>query len=288
MQYLVGELLFLCILIATLLALGRWFVAHRTTLIRHVGSVWRRVVQSGPMQQLRARYPRTWTFLAARFARGEYLGLHLTVGLAISLTSLWIFLSLTEDVLHHEALTNFDTSALDWISAHSTSAGRAIARGVSGMGAPRVIASFGLIGVILFAIRRQWLFLEGWIIALIGGEALNAFLKRLIQRPRPLHSAILTSQSWSFPSGHAMESLIAYGMVAYVFFVLGSWSHRRRVDIALAATLLILLIGWSRIYLGVHYFSDVIGGYAAGLIWLAACISGMEVARRWPAVSEDS
>src|SRR3954464_5676777 len=288
MQYVVGELLFLCILIATLLALGRWFLAHRTTLIRHLGQALQRLAQAGPMQQLRERYPRIWTFFAARFARGEYLGLHLTVGLVISLGSLWIFLSLTEDVLHHEAITTFDTAALDWIRAHSTSAGQAIAGAVSGMGATRVIVSLGLIGAALFAVRRQWLFLEGWVIALIGGEALNAFLKRLIQRPRPLHSAIPSSQSWSFPSGHSMESLIAYGMLAYVFCVLGSWSQRRRVHIALVATLLILLIGWSRIYLGVHYFSDVIGGYAAGSIWLAACMSGIEVARRWPALSEES
>jgi len=70
-------------------------------------------------------------------------------------------------------------------------------------------------------------------------------------------------------------------MLAYVVFVLVAWPRRRRVGIALAATVLILLIGSSRIYLGVHYVSDVLGGYAAGLIWLAACISGLEVARRW-------
>jgi len=285
--YLVGELLFLCILVAGLLALARWFVAHRLTLIGHVGQARDRVVRSGPMQRLRLRYPRFWTFVAGRFAPGEYLGLHLTVGLAISIASLWIFLSLTEDVLHHEAITRLDTTVLDWIRVHSTPAGHAIAVAISALGAPRVIVSLGLIGAVLLALRHKWLFLEAWIIALIGGEALNEFLKRLIQRPRPVHSTILSSQSWSFPSGHAMESLIGYGMLAYVLFVLVPWPRRQLLYIALGATLLILLIGWSRIYLGVHYASDVIGGYAAGLIWLAACISGMEVARRWPRLSED-
>jgi undecaprenyl-diphosphatase len=77
-----------------------------------------------------------------------------------------------------------------------------------------------------------------------------------------------------------MGSLIGYGMLAYVLAVL--WIHRRRARLAvmLGAILLIVAIGLSRLYLGVHYFSDVVGGYAAGLLWLSACISGLEVARR--------
>jgi membrane-associated phospholipid phosphatase len=237
------------------------------------------------VKYLRLRYPRFWSFIAARFARGEYLGLHLTVGLAISLASLWVFLSLTEDVVRQEAITNLDLQVVDWIRAHSTPAGDAVAGAISAMGAPRVIVSIGLIGTVVLALRQQWLFVEGWVVALIGGEALNAFLKRLIQRPRPLHSTIPSSQSWSFPSGHAMESLVAYGMLAYVVFVFVAWPLRRRTGIVVGASFVILLIGGSRLYLGVHYVSDVIGGYAAGLLWLASCISGLEVVRRWRAQS---
>lgn len=229
---------------------------------------------------LRVRYPRTWAFVAARFAPGEYLGLHLTVGLAISIASMWIFLSITEDVVHHEAITRFDHAVLDWMHDHRTPVGHAIARAMSALGALWTIAALGLIGAIALMRRRQRLLLEGWVIALIGGEVLNTFLKHLVQRPRPLYSTILTSHSWSFPSGHAMESLIAYGMVAYALFVLVAHSRPQRVGITVGAALLTLFIGWSRVYLGVHYVSDVIGGYAAGLIWLAACISGVAVARR--------
>ncbi|HTI06463.1 MAG TPA: phosphatase PAP2 family protein [Gemmatimonadales bacterium] len=277
----VVELLFVGGVIAGLFALAHWFVAHRATLIEGLARHWQRLIGSAPMQRLRVRYPRIWTFVASRFARGEYLGLHLTVGLTISFVSLWTFVSLTEDVLHHDPITLFDVATLDWIRAHTTPTGHAFARAVSAVGSPRVMVSLGVIGAVVLAIRREWLFIEGWVIALLGGEALNVFLKRLIQRPRPMHSVISSAQSWSFPSGHAMESLIGYGMLAYVVFVLVAWPRRRRVGIALAATVLILLIGSSRIYLGVHYVSDVLGGYAAGLIWLAACISGLEVARRW-------
>jgi len=65
------------------------------------------------------------------------------------------------------------------------------------------------------------------------------------------------------------------------------WIRRRgaQIAVALCAAVLILAIGLSRLYLGVHYFSDVVGGYTAGVLWLAACISGVEVARRWSAAA---
>jgi undecaprenyl-diphosphatase len=80
-----------------------------------------------------------------------------------------------------------------------------------------------------------------------------------------------------------MESLIGYGMLAYLLIVMIPGTPKRRLVIVLCTSLLVLAIGWSRLYLGVHYFSDVVGGYAAGLLWLSACISGLEVSRRWQA-----
>ena len=118
--------------------------------------------------------------------------------------------------------------------------------------------------------------------AFAGGGLLDVVLKLVIRRPRPPGAAaFLQHFSWSFPSGHAMASLIGYGMLAYVLTLL--WIHHRSAQIAvvLGAALLIIAIGFSRLYLGVHYFSDVVGGYAAGVLWLSACISGVEVARRW-------
>ena len=85
--------------------------------------------------------------------------------------------------------------------------------------------------------------------------------------------------SYGFPSGHAMESVIMYGMLAY-FGVLGLQSGRARVAIILGGVFLVLSIGFSRMYLGVHYISDVLAGYAAGGVWLSALITGAETIRR--------
>jgi undecaprenyl-diphosphatase len=228
------------------------------------------------------RHPRARAFVAARFARGEYLGLHLTIGLAISLAGLWLFAGITEDVVHHDPLTQFDVTLLDWLHAHATPAGYTIFNAISLLGSSVAMTVLGLGVAVLLGIRRQWPVLGGWVAAFAGGGLLNQILKLMIQRPRPPYAAaFLPSFSWSFPSGHAMASLIGYGLLAYLLVVL--WVPRRSVQTAIVfgAALLIVAIGASRLYLGVHYFSDVVGGYAAGVLWLAACISGLEVARRW-------
>ncbi len=224
------------------------------------------------------------TFVAARFARGEYLGVHLTVGFLISVAGLWLFGAITEDVIHHDPITRFDVTLLNWLHARATREGYALASAISLLGSTMTLTLVALGTGLILGVRRQWIMLVGWLIAFAGGGLLDAVLKLVIRRPRPPYAgAFLQHFSWSFPSGHAMGSLIGYGMLAYMLVVL--WVHRRSAQVAvvLGAALLIVAIGLSRLYLGVHYFSDVAGGYAAGVLWLSACISGLEAARRWRA-----
>lgn len=226
------------------------------------------------------RHPRFWRFIAARFAPGEYLGLHLTIGLLVSLAALWLFGGITEDVIHHDPLTRFDLEVLRWFQHFASPAGDRAAVVVSLIGSPVAMAVVAMLGALLLLWRRLWLMLAGWIVAFGGGGVLDAALKLIVRRPRPPGAAaFLHGMTFSFPSGHSMGSLIGYGMLAYVVIVL--WVHGRtgRVVVVAAAAGLVLAIGASRLYLGVHYFSDVVGGYAAGLLWLAACVSGVEVAR---------
>jgi membrane protein DedA with SNARE-associated domain len=267
------------------LVLGwRWFETNRARLVERTQLLWQRVLRTPGLQKIRVRYPRAWTFVAARFARGEYLGLHLTIGFVISLAGLWLFGGITEDVIHHDPLTQFDLTLLNWLHARATPAGYAVSNAISLFGSPVTLTALALGGGLLLAGRRQWILLGGWLAAFAGGGALDALLKLVIRRPRPAYAAVfLHNYSWSFPSGHAMGSLIGYGMLAYVLVIL--WIHRRstQISVLVGGALLILAVGISRLYLGVHYFSDVVGGYAAGVLWLAACVSGLEVARRWRA-----
>ena len=87
------------------------------------------------------------------------------------------------------------------------------------------------------------------------------------------------------PSGQALGSLVGYGMVAY-FLILIVRGHRTRIAIAVAMSLLVLSICFGRLYLGDRYFSDIVSGLAAGGVWLSACLTGLEVARRKGEMSE--
>jgi membrane-associated phospholipid phosphatase len=154
-------------------------------------------------------------FCYRRFAAGEYLGLHLTLGLGLSLGALWLFGGVAEDVIHHDPLTQFDLALAEKLHAHAGAIGVRAATAISLLGSAGIITIWSLgLGILLLAHGRR-LLLGGWIAALAGGGLLDGVLKRVFHRPRPSWNApLVTAHGWSFPSGHAMGSLIAYGMLA--------------------------------------------------------------------------
>lgn len=126
--------------------------------------------------------------------------------------------------------------------------------------------------------RRHLRLAISWTIAMAGIVPLNSGLKAWFQRPRPLHDhGFIVEHGWSFPSGHAFGAIVFYGMLAYV--LLATLPHRWHRAVIAAAVAMGALIGLSRIVLQVHYFSDVVAGYASGLAWLLACIAGAEAWR---------
>jgi membrane-associated phospholipid phosphatase len=216
-------------------------------------------------------------FFAARLDRKSYLGLRLTVGLLIIAAGLWLFGGLLEEVLDNATLVHWDVTAAGWIHSTITPAGMRAFLAITNVGSPVVMGVLATIGVVVTFLRRHHLLAYTWAAAAGGGAILDGILKYTIHRTRPRYAlALLHGTSFSFPSGHAMGSMIGYGFLAYATVLTGKrigW-HKRMI-FSLAA-LLTLLIGVSRVYIGVHFPSDVLGGWAAGLAWLAVCITGYE------------
>lgn len=272
----------LAALLVVVMVTVRWVAGHAGEIRAWVVRLIQRVGASPFVRGLRQRHPTAWSFVARRFAAGEYLGLHLTIGLLLSLGALWLFGGISEDVVHHDPITQLDLTIANAFHAHATPTGVAIAKAVSFLGSPAFVAAWGLALIGLLAVRRQPLLIGGWVAAVAGGGLLDVALKAVFHRTRPTWDVpLLTPRGWSFPSGHAMGSVVAYGMLTYLL-VRDPKGSPPRIAIVAGAVTLVLLIGLSRMYLGVHYLSDVIGGYAAGTVWLAACITGLEVARRMP------
>jgi membrane protein DedA with SNARE-associated domain/membrane-associated phospholipid phosphatase len=259
-------------LVVVLTFAWRWFNDNRDTLTERVSRYW---------SLFRGRHPGVAKFIATRFAREEYLGMHLTIGFLLSLVALWLFASVTEDVVNHDSLTRFDVALTTWIRAHTTPLGDRIFTFVSMIGSPVAMAIVGAGGAIIIAVRRQWFALGAWVAAFVGAGALTFVLKMIIQRPRPIGAeAFLRGETFSFPSGHALGSLVGYGMLAWVIGSKWIETARGRWWLVVATAVLVITIGISRLYLGVHYFSDVVAGYAVGVLWLSVCVSALQVAER--------
>lgn len=128
-----------------------------------------------------------------------------------------------------------------------------------------------LASFITIVIYKKWKQVVQTIVVLLLASLSNMMLKRFIDRARPDIEHLVSVETLSYPSGHAMSAMAFYGFVIYLFFNFKINNYLKAVIIALLV-FLILSIGISRIYLGVHYPTDIAGGYIAGLIWVVFCI----------------
>lgn len=128
-----------------------------------------------------------------------------------------------------------------------------------------------LVGIFFFMKFRNWEFILQLMAVVILAALSNIALKRFIDRARPGIEHLVVVESLSYPSGHAMSAMAFYGFLIYLSFHIKMGKLLRSI-LGTVFVFLILSIGISRIYLGVHYPSDVLGGFIAGLIWVAFCI----------------
>lgn len=174
----------------------------------------------------------------------------------------------TFDILVTKLVRGLEHPSVTWIAKGFTYLGSSI---------PIIVIClvvFSFMYGILKSRRESLLFL----VVVIGSALLNVILKQLFQRVRPDVNRLIEVTGYSFPSGHSMASFTLYGILTYLL-----WKHlntlKRRNTVLFIFSLIILAIGLSRIYLGVHYPSDVVGGYLASCTWLMFSIGIYET--RW-------
>jgi undecaprenyl-diphosphatase len=275
------ELLFvlLIVVLGLIILLWRLFERHYSKLWQWGKRLWGSFKSLSLVQKLAQRSPWLWSFLRQRLSPQGYLGIHLTLGLIIGFISFRLFAVIAEIVLESEAVAQFDQALVSALhhNAHPTAVTFFLI--ITDLAGRYATIGIGLIVGLILLLYRQRLLLISWVVTQLGGSLLNTGLKSIFQRARPeFENPFLVEANWSFPSGHAMGSLIIYGMLTYLLVILLN-RYLEKVILVIAVAL-ILLIGFSRMYLGVHYFSDILAGYVAGVGWLAITISGTEVARR--------
>lgn len=201
-----------------------------------------------------------------------YFTVYVVVGLIVCIVSLLIFGNIVDGVTENESIVQFDTALANALHNEATPTSTSFFITVSLFGGTILFVWAAGVAIVL-AWQRQWLALVIWFVTIGGGQLLNMVLKEFFARPRPTFtSPLVIAQYYSFPSGHAMMSFIAYGMLAYLICLVLK-NNAQRLVVILLASFIVILIGISRMTLGVHYFSDVIAGYSVAALWLFICIS---------------
>jgi undecaprenyl-diphosphatase len=225
-------------------------------------------------------FPRVHRFIAARLSPEGETGLHLTVGLLMMLAAAWVFGGIAEDVVTGDSITLVDVKLAQWFHLHATPAMTRfmlIITNWHGMLGGTIMA---LMLAAFFYMRKQYYWLLTLVAVVPGGMLLNLLLKYSFQRTRPtFDDPLLTLVTYSFPSGHTANAALLYGLIACAS-VMHFRKAAQRVAIVAVAILMVALVGLSRMYLGVHYLTDVLAASAEGCTWLAVCITAVSTLRR--------
>ncbi len=224
---------------------------------------------------LRRRYAGPLTFVQARLSPGSYLGLQLSAAVAILLGASWLFGGIAEDVVTGDPLTLVDAQLAQWLHMHADPQLTRFMLVVSHLHDPWVLSVVVLCLALVLLYKRNWAWLASVVLAIPGGMLLNILMKLAFQRARPTFDApLLTLVTYSFPSGHAVAATLFYGVLA-TMLVTKTKSWALRSVVVLAAVAMVALVAFSRIYLGVHYLSDVLGGIAIAVAWMTLCVVGI-------------
>lgn len=245
---------------------------------------------TGPERRIHPRHGRLeglrgLLFGLFRWIGGRVRGFHaavgafLAIGLVVAVGAVAGFAAVADEVMEGETRA-FDVAVLRWMERQHTPQFDVWALEVTSLGSGLVVAmTVAVSSVFLWVTRHRYSVALLWT-ALLGAGLITRTLKTIFDRPRPDVFPWQTAyvDHGSFPSGHATTSMVVYLTLAYLVGRLAD-TRRLRALTLLVAAVLIALIGLSRLYLGVHYPSDVIAGYAVGFAWATFCALGIEAVR---------
>ena len=219
----------------------------------------------------------------ARFRYRDYLPVVVLLGAGVvaAASAGDAFLDLAESLQSQSPqLQEIDTQVHRWASETRSTGSTAFFTALTVIGTPAGLGVLIVLASIFLGLRRRWRW-AGYLVITTGlGGLLNLQLKAYFARARPdLAEALRSAHGYSFPSGHAMGSAVVFGAFAYLAFrILTRWRPR---SAALAFSVsMIVAISASRIYLGVHWISDIGAGIAAGLLWVLVATVAYETFRR--------
>jgi membrane protein DedA with SNARE-associated domain/membrane-associated phospholipid phosphatase len=261
------------------------FYAVRVYVIRYgkvlfylLSSIWQAVREavfsSQGVQDFLKRHDKLAVFLKNRVDRHQFSGMPLTIISLAFIYVLFLFGGIVEDILLSEVIVSVDVRVANLLSIFKNKGLTAFFFWITLLGKWQLVADFVLFTLALLWVWRKREYIVPMLLTIAGSEIFVQLGKFAFHRARPA-AAIYAERSFAFPSGHATIAVAFYGFVAYLL-IRNNEKWKRKVNIFFFWLIVILAIGFSRLYLGVHYVSDVWGGYLVGALWLLAGIAASE------------
>lgn len=222
----------------------------------------------------RQKHPRSISFFQARLDRRAFSGLMLSLLTLAFLYVIALLGGVVEDLITSDPIVAADIRIANLFFVFRDETLTAIFSWITLLGKSQVILVFIVVSVALLWLWQKKDYLSPLFIAVIGSETFTYLGKLAFHRPRP-EMAVYVENSFSFPSGHATIAVAFYGFLGYLL-IRFTQSWNKKVNLFFTTIIIIMAIGFSRIYLGVHYISDVWSGYLVGAMWLIIAISFSE------------
>jgi undecaprenyl-diphosphatase len=233
-----------------------------------------RLAATRPMAWIRRRFPRQVAWTRRRLDPKAPTGFRLTFVVSVGALCAWTFGGITQDVVAGEEAVRWDPRVLSFVLAHRSGPLTGAMKWLTWLGSNAVLIPLViLIGGFFLLRKRDWRPLTKLAVSLGSAVAAYDIVKPLVVRPRPpaVDRIIPALTGWAFPSGHATQAVAAWGMLALILACRASFG--RRVALTAGALIVILLVGASRVYLGAHWFTDVLGGFALGGLCLSLVVA---------------
>ncbi len=200
------------------------------------------------------------------------------IAIIIFIASIHLFLEITED-LKAKYMTDIDASVSHYITSfRSPELTKYFTLATNVGDSLGYICAFVIVTIVFYLMFDNWKYVVELAIISLLALSSNLILKQIIHRPRPISEHLVSVDTLSYPSGHAMSAMAFYGLLIYLFYTF-KMNHFIKIIVITALVFIILSIGISRIYLGVHYPSDIAGGFVAGFIWVILCVLILNVIR---------
>ncbi|MGV3641366.1 MAG: phosphatase PAP2 family protein [Adhaeribacter sp.] len=228
------------------------------------------------MRRLARQYPRVINFIHDRLSPDHFFGLPLTILLLVAGLNVAMLTELAEHVVNSEATKALDIQVSGAVfNMRSPWLSKAFYV-FTQLGSIYGVAAMFLLTSLYLCLKGAWQYLTAFLVAVLGSALSMDLLKEFFHRERPLHIAYYpTESSFSFPSGHATSAMALMGILCY-FCLIHIENKRIRILLFCLGITYILLIGLSRIYLGVHFLTDVAAGFILGFLWVLLAIGVFE------------